>query len=278
MKKCFVFSMAMFLILCLCGCRTQVSRTTSSIASSGSDPVASPITLSLDIIRNAPVVNAEDKPLARNRWFASYPSGTEGDEISAEIKRLTGVSVQVRTHDEANIQIAVGELADMVLACGYESVLESEQLCYPLDELAAEYEPDFWDNLKDMEKLRSQAEDGHVYWLGSGYREEWVYASVDAVMGFENPLYEDDAFAPTSVREDLTDALNVGAVTSLEQLEDMLWEAYARRSELGIEHPLRFEDIYIANISLLSEHDLSMLDFMSMACVHFVAQYVGIRL
>ncbi len=104
------------------------------------------------------------------------------DEISRLIMDLTGVKLDIRYQGVEQVdipaQIAAGEITDLLCVSDAEDakLLEDDGICYPLDELAAQYCPDFWDDFDSLQQLNNQAEDGHVYTLRSGYFSDAFYA------------------------------------------------------------------------------------------------------
>lgn len=104
------------------------------------------------------------------------------DEISRLIMDLTGVKLDIRYQGDEQVdipaQIAAGEITDLLCVATAEDakLLENDGICYPLDELAAQYCPDFWDDVDPLQQLNNQAEDGHVYTLRSGYFSDAFYA------------------------------------------------------------------------------------------------------
>lgn len=104
------------------------------------------------------------------------------DDISRLMMDLTGVKLDIRYQgkDEVDIpaQIASGEITDLICVSAAEDarLLEDGGICYPLDELAVQYCPDFWDDVDPLQQLNNQAADGHVYTLRSGYFSDAFYA------------------------------------------------------------------------------------------------------
>ena len=154
----------LMLALAAGGCAALKPQDAAAVWTGGSyQKDTSPVTLTLTVVRNAPVLSLEDKPTARNRWMVSYPTSEGGDDISRALAALTGVSIQAETVDTLDAQLAAGARGDMVLACGYDKQLAREERCYALDTLSQSACPGFWENLDPTEKLARQQADGHVY-------------------------------------------------------------------------------------------------------------------
>ena len=270
---------AFMLVLAAGGCAAPALQDTAAVWTGNSyEKDTSPVTLSLTVVRNAPVLSLEDKPTARNRWRVSYPSAEGGDDISQALAALTGVTIRAETVDTLDARLAAGALGDLVLACGYDGHLAREERCYALDTLSQAECPGFWENLDPVEKLARQQADGHVYALGQSRPGLTAYAGSPAAYRFENPIHRDQAFDPLAVRWDLMEKLSAKAPSSLEELERMLREAARRKGELGIETPLHIDGVYADGIMTAEEWDVCYLDFMDGAYPRFpLAGCLGLR-
>lgn len=272
-------AMAMAFALVMGGCAAPATKEDHMDGTANSyEKDTSPVTLTMTVVRNAPVFSLEDKPTARNRWMVSYPSAEGGDDISQALAALTGVTIRAETVDTLDAQLAAGALGDLVLACGYDKQLAREERCYALDTLSQAECPGFWENLDPMEKLARQQADGHVYALGQSSPGLTAYAGSPAAYRFENPIHRDRAFDPLAVRTDLMEQLSAQEPSSLEELEQMLREAARRKGELGIETPLHIDGIYADGIMTAEEWDVCYLDFMDEAYPRFpLAGCLGLR-
>ena len=269
----------LMLALAAGGCAAPKPQDAAAVWTGGSyQKDTSPVTLTLTVVRNAPVLSLEDKPTARNRWMVSYPTSEGGDDISRAHAALTGVSIQAETVDTLDAQLAAGALGDMVLACGYDQQLAREERCYALDTLSQSACPGFWENLDPMEKLARQQADGHVYALGRSRPGLTAYAGSPAAYRFENPIHRDRAFDPLAIRTDLMEKIAAKEPSSLEELEQTLREVGRRKQELGIETPLHMDGVYAADILAVEEWDICYLDFMDAAYPRFpLAGSLGLR-
>ncbi len=270
---------ALTLALAMGGCAAPTTKDSAEAWTGSSyQKDTSPVTLTMMVVRNAPVFNLEDKPTARNRWMVSYPTSEGGDEISKALAALTGVSLRAEPVDTLDVQLAAGTLGDLVLACGYGGQLAREERCYALDTLSQAECPGFWESLDPGEKLARQQADGHVYALGQSRPGLTAYAGSAAAYRFENPLYREKAFDPPAVRKDLMEQLSAKMPSSLEELEQLLREAARRKGELGIETPMHMDGIYTDGVMTAEEWDISYLDFMDQAYRRFpLAGCLGLR-
>ena len=82
-------AMAMAFALVMGGCAAPATKEDRMDGTANSyEKDTSPVTLTMTVVRNAPVFSLEDKPTARNRWMGSYPSAEGGDDISQALSRI----------------------------------------------------------------------------------------------------------------------------------------------------------------------------------------------
>ena len=174
---------------------------------------------------------------------SGYPQWGE-DPVSRQISDLTGVKIELQigadgwaalaagshgTAGDADEQTqssyvdllqAAGSVPDLIYISGGADIQRLSDSAYsqPLDVLAAEYCPEFWDSLDPLEILNNQQEDGHVYAFRKGYITDSVYD--DPTMPIEVPR-------SLSLRQDILDKLGASLPTSIEALESLLYPAAA---------------------------------------------------
>ena len=161
------------------------------------------------------------------------------DPVSRLIGDMTGVSLQVEIGGEeipgpslADMLIAAGEFPDLIYVSAQADMEKLSQPDYtcPLDTLAEQYCPEFWDNFDPMERLNHTAADGHVYAIAKGYRGDAFYSDPNL------PLTPPRMMA---LRKDWLDRMGASMPQSVEELEGLLYRVLDRAEELGIHVPLR---------------------------------------
>ncbi len=161
------------------------------------------------------------------------------DPVSRLLGDMAGVSVTLNRNSDdivdsslADVLIASGEFSDLIYVSTQEDITKLANADYAsaLDELAEEYCPTFWDAFDPMIPLNNQAQDGHVYALRKGYRDDRFYDDPDL------PLAPPRMMA---LRTDWLEKLGGKLPQSVEELEGLLYRARDREKELGISVPLR---------------------------------------
>ena len=189
---------------------------------------------------------------------SGYPQWGE-DPVSRRIIDLTGVKIELQigaddwaalaagSHDAAedtdeqtqqtqssymDLLQAAGSVPDLIYISGKADIQRLSDSAYsqPLDVLAAEHCPEFWDSLDPLEILNNQQEDGHVYALPKGYYTQQVY---------DDPQIPIEVPRTLSLRQDILDKLGASLPTSIEALEALLYQVKDQGQSLGIQHPLR---------------------------------------
>ena len=200
-RRCFAFVLAA-LILLLPGCKgAQNSQTTTG----NTPPTKTTVqTAAAPQTTTAAEISVDDLPIPQfdpatwqqntepvtmtfhseltlpTEQFPDHPLWGE-DPISRHIQNITGVKL-VELEAEKSITLdavlASGEWADFFHSAGVSAncPLEDSSICYGLDELAAEYCPDFWDDMDALELLNNTASDGHIYTLRADYNNNAVYS------------------------------------------------------------------------------------------------------
>ena len=178
MKKRWIALMLTMVILLLPGCQAAQPEE-AKIPEPQEEPLTwmqktDPVTLT--ILSGNTNKQDPDKPKSQN------PPLWGEDPVSRYIMDITGVKLdQVGDGSGANLDtiLASNEWADLYSArmytVGVNYPLEDSTLCYSLDELAAQYCPDFWDDTDPIEMLNNTASDGHIYTLRGGYLNADIY-------------------------------------------------------------------------------------------------------
>lgn len=144
-------------------------------------------------------------------WYAYDTWGK--DDVSQEIERLTGVSLDVTKASDLNqlqVLLATGNLPDIIFTTNQVQKFWNEDIVWPWDELINEHAPEFMDLLDPVEVINNTAPDGHFYTLKSHYSndEQWEdWRNVPSVGG-----------PGLAVREDILEALGNPPIDSLEDL------------------------------------------------------------
>ncbi len=161
------------------------------------------------------------------------------DEVSRRIADLTGVKLEILAGSEASamqgmirVMEAAQESPDLIFVHADDDILQLSDPSYsqPLDELAAQYCPDFWESLDPLEILNNQQADGHVYTLRRGYMTQEAYDDPD--IGLQPPR-------TLTLRKDLLEKLGRDMPQSVEELEELLRLVKDRQQSLGVSYPLR---------------------------------------
>ncbi len=151
------------------------------------------------------------------------------DEVSKEITRLTGVSLDVTKGSDRqvlSVQLAAQELSDIVFTDNLPQRFEDEDVCYAWDTLIEEYCPEFWDNVDSLEKINNQAADGHVYTFKTHYNDERAYTDPNSIGNFGN--------FTLSYRADVMETLGLPMFTSVEELDETFYAVKEKASDLGL--------------------------------------------
>ena len=158
-------------------------------------------------------------------WYAVDTWGE--DEVSKEITRLTGVSLEVTKGSDRAVlstHLAAQELSDIVFTDNLPQRFEDPDVCYRWDELIQEHCPEFWDLVDPLEKINNQAADGHVYTFKTHYKDETDYADENAIGNFTN--------ATISYRADIANKLGIATpFTTVEGFEEALYTVKENASD-----------------------------------------------
>lgn len=121
------------------------------------------------------------------------------DHVSIQVTEDTGISFEVtksQGDEHLPTMIASGELPDAVFVFGPKNIdlLENELVCYPWDELIAEYAPEFMDFISEDEIALATKEDGHFYTLYTHVRnqEYWDDPTQGVTYGQTALAFRDD--------------------------------------------------------------------------------------
>lgn len=138
-----------------------------------------------------------------------WPYDTWEGAVPEEFESRLGVNIEViRAADDNQLALMVssGDMPDMICSYRYQYLADSS-VCYPLDELMAEY-PDVEFAPDEAYQFVNKAADGHFYTIGCGFSPDYEYAKWD------NILTEGPGFM---YRQDIADELGL----KFETLEDI---------------------------------------------------------
>lgn len=252
MKRMLLFFLCLVLVLVGSGCTSPsvtptTSQTSAAISAAAETTTTSPTQTTAAVIDpDAPSWQKKTDPvtmtLSSSRLFVESGMKLWGeDPVSRMIQNLTGVTlvpekgllhVNIMTGSLFSVMEASGEFSDLIYL---DQEMDLDQMANsifaaPLDELAAQYCPDFWDELDDLEILNNTQTDGHVYTLRTGYYNQDVYNDENIPIAVPAVL---------SLRTDMLDALGQEMPTSVEELEKLLYLAKEKEADLGLNAPLR---------------------------------------
>ncbi len=160
-------------------------------------------------------------------WYAVDTWGE--DEVSQEITRLTGVSLDVTKGSDLqvlSVQLAAQELNDIVFTSNLPQRFQDPDVCYRWDELIQEHCPEFWDLVDPLEKINNQAADGHVYTFLTHYNDERVYADENSIGNFGNFSF--------AYRADVMEKLGLPMFTSIEEVDQTFYTIKEKADTVGI--------------------------------------------
>ena len=160
-------------------------------------------------------------------WYAVDTWGE--DEVSQEITRLTGVSLDVTKGSDRAVlstHLAAQELSDIVFTDNLPQRFEDSDICYAWDELIEEYCPEFWDNVDPLEIVNNTAADGHVYTFKTHYNDERAYTDPNSIGNFGN--------FTLSYRADVMETLGLPMFTSVEELDQTFYKVKEKAGDLGL--------------------------------------------
>ena len=162
--------------------------------------------------------------------FDWYSVDTWGeDQVSQEITRLTGVSLDVIKSSDLNqlsVMLAAQELNDITFTSNLPQRFEDPDICAAWDELSAQYCPEFMENIDPLEKLNNTAPDGHIYTLKTHYNNDANWADPRNLPSPGDPgLY---------YRADIMEKLSLPMFNSVETFDETLYAVQAKANEVGI--------------------------------------------
>lgn len=155
-------------------------------------------------------VQAEETPkltiFVDETW---WPYDTWEGAVPEEFEARVGVDIEViRAADDNQLALMVssGDMPDIICSWRYQYLADSA-VCYPLDELMAEYPEIEFAPDKTYQFVNTTA-DGHFYTIGCGFSPDYEYAEWDKVLT-EGPGF--------MYRQDIADELGL----KFETLEDL---------------------------------------------------------
>lgn len=161
-------------------------------------------------------------------WYAVDTWGN--DEVSQEITRRTGVSLDVTKGSDLNqlgVLLASGDLPDIIFMDTNVQRFEDADISAPWDELIAQYCPELMPLLDKTEIINNTREDGHFYTLKTHYKSQ---------RDWDNPLCLPSPGDPgLFFRGDVLDAIGNPQIKSIEELKAVFTTVKEKSSELGID-------------------------------------------
>jgi len=246
MKRRWIALMLVMVLLLLPGCQaTQATTTTAASVENDATTAAAPEETTAEIQtpefepatwqqKTDPVTltiysritNQQDPEKTKE----NNPPLWGEDVVSRYIMDVTGVKLlQLKDGGQVNLDVimASNEWADLYAAASDIDAsypLEDAAICYSLDELAAQYCPDFWDDTDPLEVLNNTASDGHIYTLRSGYYNTKIYDDPSI------PVY---APYTMGINTKWLEKLEAEMPTSIEELEVLLYDMKQLGEEMG---------------------------------------------
>jgi putative aldouronate transport system substrate-binding protein len=163
--------------------------------------------------------------------FDWYSVDTWGlDEVSQEITRITGISLDVTKGSDLNqlgVLYASGDLPDLIFTTNQIQRFWDPDICAPWDELIPQYAPEWMDLIDPVEIINNTTPDGHFYTLKSHYNNE------------EN--WNDPRNLPSPgdgglyFRGDILEAIGNPEINSIEDVKEVFKTVKNRSEELGID-------------------------------------------
>lgn len=169
---------------------------------------------------------SDTTPITMKAFLNSVPNPTDWtwgqDPTSKKITELTGVTIEntyatTTDNTELNLLLASGEkLPDFIVGASSGAVrtsLVDQGFVLPLNKLADEHDPGFWDTLpQDMEKVYQEA-DGNFYvsvgWYGDASKQEDRILNVNGPVSFsiKKEFYEEIGSPKIVTLDDYADAI-----------------------------------------------------------------------
>ncbi len=208
MKKYVIISMVLLVLL---GCSGSGSKSSSESKVVGEN-----------IDANAPAYLLDTSPLEVD-WYIHYEwfGVTPNNLVQQEIENVTGIKINYskplgEPSQKINTMIASGELPDMITIGSYQTDainnLIDGGLVLPLDTLAEQYDPYFFQVAQSNRLDWFRQEDGHVY----GYpNASWSIADVE--MAKERGSYEVSSPYTFVVRKDMYEAIGSPSMRTPEE-------------------------------------------------------------
>ena len=161
------------------------------------------------------------------------------DHVSQQVTKDTGISFEA-TKSQNPVEhmatiVATGELPDAFFVYGQSNIdlLEDEAVCYPWDELIAEYAPEFIDLIDPSEIAMATRDDGHFYTLYTHVRNQEYWDDMTKGVSYGQPVlsFRDDIMAELGnpVIESVDDFYNL-LVKVKEKYPDMIPYMQQRRN------------------------------------------------
>lgn len=143
--------------------------------------------------------------------------------VPEEFESRLGVNIEViRAADDNQLALMVssGDMPDIICSWRYQYLADSA-VCYPLDELIAEY-PDYEFEPDDTYRFVNTASDGHFYTIGCGFSPDYEYAKWDKIL-VEGPgfMYRQDIADELGLKFETLDDIDAAFAAVKEAYPDM---------------------------------------------------------
>ena len=227
-----ILLLAVFSLALLFGCTAPAGESSSALASSAED-VSQPVESEDTQVSSEGSEETDAPEPVTLTAFIDSPSVVDdwewGDDyISQEITKRTGVTLEVTNattedHQELAVMLASGEeLPDFILVNPTQSMphmIISQGFAAPLNELADQYYPEFWDVLPtDMDTVHNWR-DGNLYYVVSGFgdaeRMDELKEPFSPFFSFmmNMDMYEEMGSPPAATLEELREVLKTAKET-----------------------------------------------------------------
>lgn len=161
-------------------------------------------------------------------WYALDKWG--GDEISQEITKETGVTLEVTKgsdHAQLLALLASDQLPDLIFGSYQVNRYYDPEVALPWDELSAKYCPEFLQIMQSTEPttvINNTQDDGHIYTFKTHYFSDADWADSRCVPSCGDP--------GMGWRSDILKELGLSAPTSIEELEKTFAAVHAKYPDM----------------------------------------------
>ena len=163
-------------------------------------------------------------------WYALDTWGK--DEVSQEITRRTGVSLDVTKSSDLNqlsVLFAADQLPEMMFTTNMVERFYDTDFVWPFNELIDQYCPEWMNLLDPVEIVNNTQPDGNFYTLRSHYNSAEAWADP------RNVSSPGDSFF--AYREDIAKELGIPEITSIEEMMDAFAVVKEQRPDMIVYAP-----------------------------------------